>query len=668
MYKITELKIENFRAFYGGPYVMSIPNGENVLVYGENGSGKSSLFLAIREWMRSGLQVWDGSKHVHHFASIGTLAKVSATLSDPSGAETKAATIPDVDEVAAHGHPSVTAAWNGHGWQTYRELLKSYFVDAGNIFHLLVIDVLGEIKPTGSEQTIREMWQAIETAKKTNAKSVSFKTVVNFTLGKFNDVVNTFIKRDLERLVNELLNQYFKLHVRVRFGEIDLHFKRLANGAYEVTRDFGKRNSEKNLGGDQLNIQVDLFEFPFEDHSNGLNEARLNAIALCMFLASRIMFPVHTQGSFRTLLLDDIFVGLDTSNRIPLLEILTAPEIKWEEQVAHGDGTTTTQLAVPRRLFGDYQIFLSTYDRHWFEFAKRWFETKQPGKWKTLEMYVHQGAHITGDPKTFDKPILLQDNQSDLEKGIAFLFHVERPDYPSAANCFRKAMEQVIGDGIPDWFFRTQDLERIEDHMLTLRANLTKSFLAEIDDPTQAIDDLIVSLPSLLHPLSHAQTSVTPYKGELTRVMEAIMLLKVQLATIRMQTNFRIVLEAGKKIRMRYTIEPNHYSFYMLRLEHSLFTFERNEAIKVSMPPCHYLECWGEKDGKEVAKSKNDLQKNKPKRFPSLEACYRGTHSSIVKFPGLEKTELEADYRKGFEIPNGKGQWIGLLDKLQPST
>ena len=51
--KITNIAIKNFRAF-PQTYQIDLHNaGKNLLVYGENGSGKSSLYLALKLFLES---------------------------------------------------------------------------------------------------------------------------------------------------------------------------------------------------------------------------------------------------------------------------------------------------------------------------------------------------------------------------------------------------------------------------------------------------------------------------------------------------------------------------------------------------------------------------------------------------------------------------------------
>src|SRR5262245_22755776 len=50
--RIAGIEIKNFRAFKGTPLKINLHRtGKNLLVYGENGSGKSSLFFAIKDFL-----------------------------------------------------------------------------------------------------------------------------------------------------------------------------------------------------------------------------------------------------------------------------------------------------------------------------------------------------------------------------------------------------------------------------------------------------------------------------------------------------------------------------------------------------------------------------------------------------------------------------------------
>ncbi len=54
--KITEIGLSNFRAFVAPPQglIIELPRGENVLVYGKNSAGKSSLYGALRHFFNDG--------------------------------------------------------------------------------------------------------------------------------------------------------------------------------------------------------------------------------------------------------------------------------------------------------------------------------------------------------------------------------------------------------------------------------------------------------------------------------------------------------------------------------------------------------------------------------------------------------------------------------------
>jgi len=136
-----------------------------------------------------------------------------------------------------------------------------------------------------------------------------------------------------------------------------------------------------------------------------LNEARLSAIAISIYLG---MIKRHVQGiPCKTLFLDDIFIGMDISNRMPLLEILKSE-------------------------FSDYQVFITTYDKPWFEYARGFLEGE--AGWKTIEMYAQTCK------EGFDLPVII-DDQDLIARAVN---HLQQCDYKAAAVYIRSAFEKVI--------------------------------------------------------------------------------------------------------------------------------------------------------------------------------------------------------------------------------
>ena len=63
---------------------------------------------------------------------------------------------------------------------------------------------------------------------------------------------------------------------------------------------------------------------------------------------------------YQLLLLDDIFIGIDSSNRLPFLRLLSD-------------------------YFASYQIILLTYDRNWYNLARTYLTGNVSQEWITKE-------------------------------------------------------------------------------------------------------------------------------------------------------------------------------------------------------------------------------------------------------------------------------------------
>ena len=105
-----------------------------------------------------------------------------------------------------------------------------------------------------------------------------------------------------------MLHTYFP-----HFG-LDVQFQ-LSN----MTVTYGKGHEKWRINkGFTLKVTKD--GTMLDDYKMVLNEARLSAISICLYLASNKLMP---KNELKLLLLDDIFIGIDSSNRLPFLRLLS---------------------------------------------------------------------------------------------------------------------------------------------------------------------------------------------------------------------------------------------------------------------------------------------------------------------------------------------------------
>ncbi|UBF28259.1 hypothetical protein K9N68_10470 [Kovacikia minuta CCNUW1] len=226
----------------------------------------------------------------------------------------------------------------------------------------------------------------------------------------------------------------------------------------------------KCLSGNEIILRVEFRNTHFQLAHQFLNEAKLSAISLSIYLAA---LRVNPSSDLKVLVLDDVLIGLDMSNRLPVIDIIKAR-------------------------FSDYQTFVMTYDKEWYEILKRNFSN-----WKTIELYAGHGMD-------YEIPILVE-NQKYLEKAKGYL---QANDYKAAAIYLRTAFEVKI-----KWFCEKENIPikyREKPKDLT-----TNDFWEPIknarnsDNTPKYIDaalafDVELYRSFIMNPLSHAQLATAP--------------------------------------------------------------------------------------------------------------------------------------------------------------
>ena len=291
--RVTGIEIANYRAFRGDSFKLEITDGSNLLIYGENGSGKSSFYYSIQDFLEAAsdakLKI---DTNRHKFNALP--ASIRLTLTDRS----------EPYEWSPTKREQNSTAWRdidkGKGFLDYRNLFRVHYLpEAQNeidLFDLLIGSLLPHYKNPASSpsRTFREEWESLKYYfAPRRRKPASLDTA----LAAFN--------AGFEQVVNETAT---KASVLVKRFDSDLEL------AFKVTEaQYDWSPLPKHLYAPKVTVSPQFRRLAHPDYERFFNEARLSAIAMSIFFAAVKDCPI---SGLRLLVLDDIMIGLDMSNRL----------------------------------------------------------------------------------------------------------------------------------------------------------------------------------------------------------------------------------------------------------------------------------------------------------------------------------------------------------------
>ena len=160
--KITKIEIKNFRAFYGTLEIDLHKAGKNLLVYGENGSGKSSLYLALKSFLESSEDTATRfGNHQNIFIKDDGYIKLHFRADSRAHENVFewSQTVRETEEQL------IVEASKTKGFLDYKALLETHFIhrdsDKVNVFKLLVENLLANVISDVTGQSIGEDWMRI---------------------------------------------------------------------------------------------------------------------------------------------------------------------------------------------------------------------------------------------------------------------------------------------------------------------------------------------------------------------------------------------------------------------------------------------------------------------------------------------------------------------------
>ena len=483
--KITNIEIKNFRAFPKTYQINLHDTGKNLLVYGENGSGKSSLYLALKYFLESSVSENSEDNRNRAFEThqnIFTEEPGHIKLrfrSDPRLEKDTYEWSRDTKETTDELIIEISKA---SGFLDYKDLLAVHYLqpegESVNVFDLLVETLLTDTVNPVTDRTLAEAWDGIqEPYPRRSAKHQI--AALEQRIEVFNDeLVNRLA--DLRPKVREILG---------KFGyEVDLNldFKGVT---------YNQKN--KTLENQQILLNVKFFDKDISERYFLLNEAKLSAIAITIYLSSILLLPDPRSG-LKVLALDDVLIGLDMSNRFPVLDILEEYFLK------------------------DYQIFLATYDKAWYEIAKQRTDQKD---WKYTEFYFKATDE-------YEIPVCKEDAPY-LEKAKEYL---DDNDYKACAVYVRTAFETIIerfceSKHLPVRYHRNpnkQDSKHFWNAIIIENKKRVEEQNSVLLDQ-RLINKIELYRSRILNPLSHASI-VNIHRKEIEEAIKAVEELKAALA------------------------------------------------------------------------------------------------------------------------------------------
>ena len=398
--RILSLGLTDFRAF-GGAAKTDLPlNGGNLFVYGENGAGKTSIFHALRGLFarRPGQSILNREKNVFSQEPETTVA-VEVLFNDGGPAAVWNST----------GHPGrapgvdarVAATALRGAMLDYRALLDTNYLHGDrrpNLFKVAVDHLLADF-PTSGGATLGALWDAVGRSKPSVYRQSN----------PYADKACTDFSVEMRAALDSLHPQAATILELLTGPDLQLEGFEFSGVTYR--NEWQKR--DRSFIGQELLLSLKDRTYGVTHPQIFLNEARLSALALSIYLGGRLACtPTATPEALKLLVLDDVLIGLDLSNRLPILDVL-------------------------KEHFADWQVVLLTHDRVWFDMAKA--HMRREKNWSYVEVLEPPEADGKTPPvvRTVNKNVaaeLLMQAEQFLKQGHA----------PAAANYTRVAFEHAV--------------------------------------------------------------------------------------------------------------------------------------------------------------------------------------------------------------------------------
>jgi len=482
MKKIKEIRIQNFKAFQQ-EQVFPI-NGKHVLVYGNNGSGKSSLFWALYTLLQSSIKNDDGvKKYFKKYVDSDrnthqTLKNVFMDeLEDSFIKLTSIDTETQREETYTISHDVINTNNNGDtliqelnlasDFINYK-LLHNFYrashkqeVNLWPVFERDIFPFLTDGTQNWLDDIVRAPTNDVPRTAKGAVASRNRKQRYVEQINALNDQIQTLLT-DISSHANKFLKNHFfegKDVVKVSLS-FDKKFR------FDLIKNKIWRDNMQGWRHDQLHIKlgVEIYDDTIPEKwrkiervQSFLNEAQLTRIAIGVRIGALRTRPL-AGARFKILVLDDMLISLDLSNRMDVVRIILNKEEKAD-----------------LKFFDGFQKFILTHDKGFFNLIRR--NTDE-------EEWVY--FNFNKDEKDSSAPKIKED-KTPLQKAIK---NFEEDEFDACGNELRKEAEAILTEYLDpemkklngDFETLSSKLEKAFNHLTSQRhQKFTQRFLLDLD-------------------------------------------------------------------------------------------------------------------------------------------------------------------------------------------
>ena len=579
MPSITKIKIRNFKGFPSDETVIDF-HGKNVLLYGENGSGKSSIFWSLYTLLQASTKnAYEVKKYFTpndpenlinlHFLkshpnfsinsegeieqpqSIGQNAYVEAYFDDGRMEKIDVTGLSGTSQNNLRDSTFTETLNRSSDFIANRLLINFYNFNNSkeiNLWQVFVKDIFPFLpnKSGKGTKTLSQVLKEIENTKpfklhsnktftltkspnwqKTYSNSIEkFNEDVDYWLGEINTYVNDFYQTHFEPLYNDGIRISLDYKLPLEFSKVRPQFYNYGGYSYE------RWYNQTDLNEPVISLKIETLNIDgtytvISRPQSYLNEAKLTSIALSVRF-SLLHKNIRTSFSGQFLALDDLLISLDMSNRDKVMDIIL------------------------KEYTSRFKVYLFTHEKSFYEFCKHKIQQfKQKIDWSLQEIYEPD--------KIGNKPVIINSEFTNYDKAEKYF---EAKDYVTSSLYLRKEFEMVVKERLPKEYTKTVEGEfhnlahywkLFRDHYRALSINM------DILSPSMN-KEFEQSKAFILNRQAHHNLSEPVYTIELKKVFDLIDDLK-RLFPIPQTT---ILLSKGMELKFSHPDENYSIEFTLI--------------------------------------------------------------------------------------------------------